>query len=264
MAEAKKVSDKQITIFNKNAPGLLAVVEKFEIVSDDKRAEIIEIGKGYQANVKTVDEYFKDDIKRAGDLHTSLTGKRKVLRDLYSGAITAIKAKIGLYDKKVLDEKIALDLKKQAEEQAKRDRALKAAEKKIAGLLEGVKDIGQQRDILIVRLETGEVTDEEAILMRAQIVVLEEAIESKQEKADLTVAKVEQAAPISAPVSSAPKPTGYDAEIINPIALCRDIAEGKAPASLVKFDIVNIKRDRKRDIVYSGVRYVPLYAKKRL
>ncbi len=261
----KKVTEKQIAIFNKKAPRLVEYVGKLAIVNDDSRQEIIEIGKGFQANIKTVDEYFKDDIKRADELHKSLTGKRMVLRNHYNDAITAIKAKIGVYDKKVADDKLQLELKEQAAEQAKRDRAIKAANEKITGLLKGVQDLAQQRDILTDTLEAGDCTDEAAEVMRSQITVLEEGIASKQDKVELATVKIEQAAPVSAPVSSAPKPTGYDIEITDLKALCEAIGAGNAPEGLIsKVNEPDLKRFKKMGQAYPGVKYIPVYDKKRL
>lgn len=260
-----KVSDEKIAVFKSEIAKKAADVQAFIIANDEGRQDVLMIGKESQVRIKVIEEYFADDIKRANDLHKSLTGKRKDLIDPYKKVVQTAKDKIGEYDKDVADKKAVEEAKQQQKEVDAHNRRIEVARKKTAELLDGVTDLTHQLSLLTEKLEEGDCTDDEAEVMREQIILLETAIENKKDKVEVITEKVEQKAPVmSAPVSKA-KPTDYEVTVTDPVALCKAIGDGHAPEGLVKdFNLVDLKKFKKLGQSYPGVNYKPLYKKARL
>ena len=86
-----------IVKFKSEAGALAEFAENFQIVDDATRKRAAAWSLEARAYIKSVEDYFKEDIKRANALHKSLTKKRA---DLIAPAEAA---------KKIMDEKIKRD-----------------------------------------------------------------------------------------------------------------------------------------------------------
>lgn len=260
--EDTKVNEQQITVFRGELVDMQRWAGSFVVKNDEDLADLVQGGKDCQAKIKRIKEYFEDDIDRANKIHKSLTGKRNDLIKPHNDVVLLIKEKKGVYIHEKEEKARQDEIRLQKEATEAHARKIQIAEKKIEGFLSGIQDNMAKINSLTDKLEAGDCTDEEAEVMRSQIDILQMAVENKQDKVDVAVAKSVEKAP--EPTATAPpvKPKNWKATVSNPDVLIKAIVAGRVPIGVVKeFDLVLLQTLRKSGMDCSGVTYTPDYSK---
>lgn len=236
-----------MVIQNKISP-IIDLSESLMVVNNQS----LDIAKGEIRGIKTLREeiisVFGPMKEKAFQTHKEICAKEKQFLDPLDTTEGIIKKKIAEY----LDD---CERTRRAEEQRLREQAEKEKAKrlekinqKISSLMEKGQSVQEKIDELIIALGSCE-NEEEASMMRSSIAGLESQLNAVQSQIIIQEQKAEfEAQPEIINVASAPKVSGMSArkipepEVIDCMALVRAIADGRAPKTIIKWDMSAIKK----------------------
>ncbi|KAF0218821.1 MAG: hypothetical protein FD174_2604 [Geobacteraceae bacterium] len=246
------------------APVKLAAMEL--VVSAPAHVEIARDGiREIKRRREVIDSHCDPGIKQAHQLHKQLVADKKKLTDELDEAEKIIKRKVA--DFQLEQERITKEAEEQArkEAEAEKQKILTAAQGKITKAMNAGNKLEEQIAALQLLIENAETTETEREMAKRQMEVLWLKLEGQQDKA----AEAQRQAEIAAeaitviPLAAIPAKTAgvsgkkvYNIVSIDAETLIKAIAEGKAPANLVKsWDEAAIKKFRGMNMAFAGVQY---------
>jgi hypothetical protein len=212
-----------------------------------------------------IDEHCDAGIKQAHSLHKQLVADKKKFTDELDDAERIIKGKIGAFQ--IEEERQAKEAAEKARAEAYRIQQLQiaAAQKKIDATLSKAGTVQEMIESLEYSLQHDSLADIEREMVERKLEVLRLNMQGLQDKAEEAQRKAEAAAETYvAPVAVAPaeKVSGVSSKKVFQIVsidntkLVQAIAEGKAPANLVKaWDETALKKFATLGMLYPGVEY---------
>ena len=217
-----------------------------------------------RAKEKEILERIKPLKGAAKSLHTATC-------DLEKEALKLVSAK-DIFQKKA-DDYTAEQLQRQREEEVRlkeearkeRERQIAAAKKRLE-TLRG-KGLAVEEQIAAIKKELEEdpaMSEIEAVTLEAELKALEMSLEGTHEKIAEQAERIEEVAftppPVAAPaipqMKGASVKVKWVAEVIDPLALIKEIAACRAPISAVKaFDLTKLGNLAKDGLKYNGISY---------
>lgn len=210
---------------------------------------------------KAVNETFDPVVGAAYAAHKEAVAAKKKHTDPLDVAERLIKGKIGGYLDLVEEERKKAEAEAMEVARKERDKALKAAGRRIDKLTEKGASLQNQIETLTNELNDPELTDVEEEVMKARLEILEAQAEGNAEAVEEKRAEVVETnvVPTPAPISAPPKVNGMSsrvkkvATVVNPMALIKAVASGEIPKGVITFDIKAIERLVNADMNVPGV-----------
>jgi len=214
--------------FEQRGTTLITKADAITITDDDSRAFATEFSVGVRRAIRDIEGEFKPDIDQAHKLHKSLLARLNSLCAPFKDA------------KVIVDGEIKRDYLERARIQQEEERRAE-----VAAAAERKRQEDEQRAEAEEAIEEGDLETAEAIL--DSDVVVAPAIPVAQ--VNRTTHTISGAALVKSSIK---------VEIISPIAVIKQVAQGKLPLPLIKFDLGALKRYVKanglEDTTIPGVR----------
>lgn len=195
-----------------------------------------------------IDATFDTHIKAAHHAHKALVATKKGFTDELDEAERIIKGKIGGYELVQRRQREEEDRKAREEQERQRGIILQAAQKKMDRILATSGKIEDQIAALEKELATGDNTATQVEFLSRQLEILRLKLDGQQDKAAAVQKQAERAAesaPIP-PTATYEKTKGVRVilvpEVTDKMALIREVAEGRAPESVLDVNIGTLKR----------------------
>ena len=243
--EVKEVSDLQTDIFE-----AVAYAEALTIADDATMEAAVTKGKDLQAYGKRVEAAIKPIKQYIDTLKGVPLEKEKEFIASSDKAKKILSAKILEYRKAKAEQERLAEEKRQKEAQAAINRKLGRLKKTLEGLRAKAGTLAAKRAEVEGLLEASDISEEEAVILRAELSTIDAAMVNTGQKAETVAAKVEEPPPPPPPPAAKPldKVKGTSVKqkvtvtVINPKVLIAAIAEGKVPVKVVKFADAELKK----------------------
>jgi DNA repair exonuclease SbcCD ATPase subunit len=222
------------------------------VITDDATMQTAtDLKRAYKQGEKDAAEKIKPFKDRINDIKKQILDAEKAL------TVEGFKMAADIIIKKINDRVDFLEAEKRKEEARIREIAEKDRQKRLSSyntaldkLLEKQTDLTAQRQALEDRLQSPDVTEEEADIIRTRIEAIDKKLGQVSQRVETKqIAMDEVAAPMTVMVNNFAKPKGMSSTIVyevqeihNPKAVLRAILEGQLSIACVNFNVVKIKQ----------------------
>lgn len=134
---------------------LVRQVEAVEVTTDEQEMEAAELGVKLRGKIKEREDFLKDEIAQADQIHKSLCAKRKLMVDPLRSVLERLSEKMGFFQnekrrKKQEEEDRARKAAEEKEKKQKQELLDKAVEAEAAGDTDKAEDLLQRTDDVYV------------------------------------------------------------------------------------------------------------------